>query len=232
MHSLDIFGQALLEYYHGLPVAQLQLHNQYGSPEPMPVDIFFRSEEEMPELELMALNLCSGKILDIGAGVGSHALALQNRAADVTALEISSAACGIMFERGVKHVLNKDIMGFRTEGFDSLLLLMNGIGLTGSLEGLRRFLNLAKSWLNPGGSLICDSSDISYLYADIPLPESKYFGELSYQYEYKGKFGNWFNWLYIDAQLLNTIAKQEGWTMEFLFDDQMDQYLARLTPVS
>lgn len=229
---MDIFGQALLDHYHGKLNSKLWLHNNYGHAEDMPVDVFFRNEDEMPELELLALSLCNGKILDIGAGVGSHALILQNKGADVTALEISSAACGIMHERGVQKCIHADILTFGGQKFDTLLLLMNGIGLVENLSGLRKFLSHAKTLINPGGTIIFDSSDISYLYEDIPFPEGKYYGEIAYQYEYKSQFGDWFNWLYIDADLLNKIATEEGWEMELLFDDGMDQFLVRLTPLS
>ena len=225
---MDVFGKSLLDYHHRELNSKLWLYNNYGPPEEMPVDVFFRPEDEMPELELVAMNLAAGKILDIGAGVGSHALALQNRGADVTALEISAAACEIMKARGINHVVNADIFSFKDERFDTLLLLMNGIGLTGTLAGLRKFLEYAKLLLNPGGCMIFDSSDISYLYEDIPLPADRYFGEIAYRYEYKGQFGDWFNWLYIDQDLLRKIAVSEGWTTEVLFEDEMDQYLVRL----
>lgn len=230
--QMDIFGQALLDYHYHKLTSRLWLHNNYGPPEDMPVDVFFRSEHDMPELELIALNLSHGKILDIGAGVGSHALALQNRGADVTALEISAAACGIMWDRGVQKIINADILTFSTGTYDTLLLLMNGIGLAGTLSGLAGFLAKAKTLLNPGGSLLFDSSNISYLYDDIELPREKYYGEISFRYEYKGQFGEWFNWLYIDADLLKTISEREGWEMELLFDDGMDQFLVRLKPVN
>lgn len=229
MNKMDIFGHVLQEYYEGASASKLWLHNNYGHPENMPIDIFFRDETEMPELELIALSFCRGKILDIGAGVGSHALLLQKRNVDVTASEISPLACEIMRTRGVKEVITGDIFHFSGRKFDMLLLLMNGIGLCGDLKGLLKFLVQAKTLLNPGGSLIFDSSDISYLYEDIPFPDGKYYGEISYQYEYKAQFGNWFNWLYIDKALLARITKEEGWKMDLLFEDDMDQYLVRLT---
>lgn len=228
---MDIFGQALLDYYYHKSDSKLWLYNSYGSPEEMPVDIFFRPEQEMPRLELLAMKFARGKILDIGAGVGSHALALQHKDKDVTALEISAAACGIMYERGISRVINADIFSFEGEKFDTLLLLMNGIGLTCTIDGLRKFLDHAKLLLNPGGSMIFDSSDISYLYDDVPLPENRYFGEIRYRYEYKGQSGDWFEWLYIDKGLLQEIATAAGWKTEFLFDDGMDQYLVKLSPL-
>lgn len=73
-----------------------------------------------------------------------------------------------------------------------------------------------------------DSSDISYLYEDNPLPVNKYFGELLYQYEYKGVLGDSFNWLYIDQQKLTEIANSTGWICQIIFADETDAYLARL----
>lgn len=229
---MDIFGQALLDYGQGDSDSKLWLHNSYGYKEEMPVDVFFRSETEMPELELLALSLCEGKVLDIGAGVGSHALILQNKAFDITALEISASACQIMKTRGVRNVINADVLQFSGDKFDTLLLLMNGIGLSGDLIGLNNFFNHARTLLNPGGALIFDSSDILYLYEDIPLPTDKYYGEISYRYEYKAQLGDWFKWLYIDADLLRKVASEAGWQMELLFEDGMDQFLVRLRQVT
>ena len=228
---MDIFGQALQDYYRGTVDSKLWLYNNYGHPEEMPVDVFFRQKDEMPELELLALSHCRGRILDIGAGVGSHALVLQERGVDVTALEISAQACDIMKDRGVKQVINGDFLSF-IYPYDTLVLLMNGIGLAGTVNGLRGVLRKFRTLLKPGGQLIFDSSDISYLYDDIPLPVGKYYGEIAYQYEYQSQFGDWFNWLYIDANFLNQVATEEGWKMDLLMDDEMDQFLVRLTPLS
>ncbi|RYY07402.1 MAG: class I SAM-dependent methyltransferase, partial [Sphingobacteriaceae bacterium] len=205
------------------------INNNYGEPEEMPVEVFFREQTDMPEAELLALHLCRGNILDIGAGAGSHALVLQERGFNVTALEISAGAAELMKKRGVKTVLQQDIFQYKTEKFDTLLLLMNGIGLAGNLAGLNRFLQHAKQLLLPGGQLLFDSSDLTYLYEDLPLPQNKYYGEISYQYQYKNQQSDWFNWLYIDQKTLLKTALQNGWNCDILYEDDMDLYLAKLT---
>ena len=225
---MDIFGTALSDYFTQGEGATLWINNSYDEPEEMPIAIFFRSSEEMPELELQALANCKGKVLDVGAGVGSHALFLQKEGIDVTAIDISAEAVNIMKQRGVKKAFVQDI--FSTEGkYNTLLFLMNGIGLTGTLAGFIHFLQQAKNLIHPTGQLLFDSSDISYLYEELPKPENKYFGELSYSYSYKEQQGNWFNWLYIDQETLIQMARENGWNCEILFDDGEDQYLARLT---
>lgn len=229
---MDVFGKALQDFYLTGECDKLWLYNSYGKPEDMPVDIFFRSGRKMPELEHYALSLCRGKILDIGAGVGSHALMLQSIGMDVTALEISGSACEIMNKRGVKQIINQDIFSFEKTQYDTLLLLMNGIGLCGNVDGFHKFLEHSKKLLNPGGQLIFDSSDISYLYTKANFPKESYFGEISYQYEYQSIKGDWFNWLYIDYKMLTVIADSTGWICEMIYEDDMDQYLVRMKPVS
>lgn len=225
---MDVFGNALQDQFDNGATGTLWLHNSYDEPEEMPVDIFFRTEEEMPDIELEALDMCEGRVLDVGGGAGSHALILQERGYDVIALDISATAVEIMKKRGVVNAVEGNIFNYQGEKFDTLLFLMNGIGLTGTFEGFKNFLNHAKSLLNEGGQLLFDSSDITYLYDDIEMPADKYYGEVSYQYEYKDQKGEWFNWLYIDPQLLKKTAKESGWECHLLFDDGQDQYLAEM----
>lgn len=228
---MDVFGEALKDQFTKPPAETLWVHNSYDEPEEMPVDIYFRNEDEMPELELKALDLCRGRVLDVGAGVGSHALILQKKGLDVTGMDISAAAVTIMKQRGLKQAIEGDILTYKpgSKKYDTLLFMMNGIGLTGSLPGLRSFLNRAKELIHTDGQLVFDSSDLSYLYLEIPFPESGYFGEVSFRYEYKSVKGNWFKWVYVDQKTLTDIAAETGWNTAVIFEDENDQYLARLT---
>ncbi|GEO11671.1 class I SAM-dependent methyltransferase [Segetibacter aerophilus] len=225
----DVLGQAISEFYSRQLPGKLWIHNKYGKKEEMPIATYFRGRAEMPDLELIALEKCKGKVLDIGAGAGSHTLLLQEKGLEVTALEISEKAVDVMRLRGVKKAIHQDVFSYAADPFDTLLLLMNGIGLTGSIEHLRQFLSHSKKLLKPSGQLIFDSSDVAYLHEhDIPEMDH-YYGEIMYRYEYKKQKTDWFKWLYIDQQLLSQIAEEEGWTTEILFEDEFDQYLAKLT---
>ncbi|RZK83145.1 MAG: class I SAM-dependent methyltransferase [Pedobacter sp.] len=226
---MDVFGEALKDQFLKPPAETLWVHNSYDEPEEMPVDIYFRDEEDMPELELKALDLCKGKTLDVGAGVGSHALILQRRGYDVTGMDISATAVTVMKQRGLKKVIEGNILTHLGEKYDTLLFMMNGIGLTGTIGGLTSFLQRVKDSLNPGGQLVFDSSDLSYLYQeDIQLPKNGYYGEVNFRYEYKGIKGNWFKWVYVDQETLKSIARKQGWITEIIFEDDSDQYLAKL----
>ncbi len=229
--SRDVYGDALFDYKEKGELSHpLLLHSSYGDIEEMPVEVFYRQDEDIPELEFIALSLCDGKVLDVGAGTGVHALYLQEKGFDVTALEISEIACNIMRERGVGKVVHGDFFQYGgEEKYDTLLFLMNGIGIAGTLEGFRKVLQHAKTLMSDRGQLLFDSSDISYLYEEykIKRPEH-YFGEINFQYEYKEQKGESFKWLYIDQQTLIKIAREEGWVVQILFEDENDQYLVRM----
>ena len=228
----DVFGQALWDYFRGQITEPLLLHTSYEAIEEMPITTFFRAPTDFPDLEKRALELCCGKILDIGAGAGSHALELERRGFDVTAMDQSQGAVKIMQERGLKKVVCGQIQDYKTNLlFDTLLLMMNGIGLAGELMELRPLLWHLKSFLKPGGQLLFDSCDITYLYQEQRIPHDRYYGEVDYCYEYKNDKGDWFRWLFVDQQTLEREARAAGWKTEIIYEDDLDQYLARLIAI-
>lgn len=225
----DVYGEALSDFFLQKDTLPLLLHASYGDTEEMPLDIFFREEEDFPELEQIALSLCDGKVLDVGAGVGGHSLYLQERGFVVDALEISQIACNIMRQRGVQHVVCADFFAYTGSRYDTLLFLMNGIGIAGGLDGFRSLLEHSEMLLSENGQLLFDSSDIAYLYRDYDIAKPKgYYGEIGYRYEYNGNQGSLFKWLYIDQRTLIKIGHEMGWVVQVLYEDENDQYLVRM----
>lgn len=223
----DVLGEALKDYQQGNDRYKLWIHNTYGRKEEMPVEIYFRSGKEMSPLELLALEGCAGDILDVGAAAGCHSLLLQQRKQCVTAMDISAGAVWVMQQRGIKKVVHADIFSWKKKQFDTLLFLMNGIGLAGTLDGLQTLLIHLKQLLKPGGHIIFDSSDIQYLFVKKERP-AHYYGEIDYRYAYRGKISGWFKWLYVDALTMQAIARDCGFIMEVLEEDASGQYLGRL----
>ncbi len=110
----------------------------------------------MPHLEKLALSECSGKILDVGAAAGCHSLILQENGLDTSAMEISELCCDVMLKRDIKQIIRNDFFHYSDKKFDTILLLMNGIGIAGNLNRLNEFLIKAGKLLNPGGKIIFD----------------------------------------------------------------------------
>ena len=227
---MDVYGKALKDFQSGTEDQTLILNTSYGEPEEMPVWYFFRSYDEMPEMEQMALSIADGDILDVGAGAGCHAMVLQQMNKNVTAIDTSATAVEIMLNDGLQRAVQADFFKYQGGQYDTIIMLMNGIGLVGSLDGFRNFLNHAQQLLKPDGQLIFDTSDIKYLYEDQALPTDKYYGQVSFQYEYQGIKGDWFDWIYLDENTLEDIAEECGWFVYYLYKDENDQYLVRMIP--
>jgi len=225
---INVFDRAVLDYFQRKSKGKLFIHNTYGEPDEMPLEVYFRSENELSDLETFALSFCEGRILDIGAGMGSLTLILQEKGYTIDALEVSATFCSIMQQRGVDNILHNDFMEGDLSGqYDTLLMMMNGFGLCGSLELLPALFKQLDKALAPMGQVIFDSSDLDYLYEG-EIPTDKYYGVMDYQYEYAGEKGEWFKWLYIDPATLGKLAKENGFLLQVLATEDTGQYLGRL----
>jgi SAM-dependent methyltransferase len=224
----QVFDAAVIDFFEKRAIDPLLINNKYGPVEELPLDIYFRDENNLNGLELYALSLCKGSVLDIGAGVGSLSIILQNKGIKVEALENSEICCEIMRSRGVEKVTFQDFYSISFEHkYDTLLLMMNGLGICQTLDNLPVFFTSLNRLLKSDGQVLFDSSDVHYLYDD-GIPEDTYFGEIDYQYEYRGQKGSWFKWLYVDIETLKQEAKKHGFQLQVLSEDANGQYLGRL----
>ena len=229
----DPFEQACWDYYLGDKEATIKIVSNKADDEIVPVSYFFREFNKMPQIEKLALDLCQGDILDIGAGSGCHSLELIKKGHLVSGLEIKKGLTELLAEQGLNNIYNADIFEFDDKHFDTLLLLMNGIGLVKDLDGLNRFLAKTRSILKPGGQILMDSSDLMYLYQEedgslkINLNE-RYYGEVEYKFVYRNKSGDLFKWLYVDFSTLSEYADKNGFRCELIYEDDHYNYLAKL----
>lgn len=229
----DPMGAAILDYQTKGKAGKLSILSSMFEEDEMPVKHLFRNLEEMPMLEQKALSLAKGKVLDVGAGAGCHALALQAQSIAVKAIDISPLSCEAMELRGVMDAECINLFDEHLEtGFDTILLLMNGTGIAGKIENLPALFNRLKALLNKGGQILIDSSDIKYIYEnedgsfDINL-NAAYYGEVDYQMVYKDVKGDSFDWLYVDFPLLKSIAESCGLHGELIAEGEHYDYLAR-----
>ena len=229
----DPMGRAIADYQLTGTADRLRVFSPMFDEDEIPLATLFRTYEKMPETERKALDMTRGKTLDVGAGSGCHSLVLQGRGVDVTAIDISPLSVETMRQRGVEKVVEQD---FFTIGgkYDTILMLMNGIGIVGTLERMPEFFRHLDKILATGGQVLCDSSDISYVFEDenglIEYPDTgHYYGELSYRMQYKDTIGEPFDWLYIDAETLRKEAEENGYAVEVVAVGEHFDYMARIT---
>jgi len=232
--KMDPMGRAIADYHKTKTASKLRVFSPMFEEDEIPLTTLFRSYKSMPEIERKAIDMAKGRVLDVGAGAGCHSLVLQERGVDVTAIDISPLSVGTMKERGVKKVFEQDFFTFTDQQYDTILMLMNGIGIVGTLERMPEFFKQLDKILAPGGQVLCDSSDISYVFEDedgmIDIPnEMSYYGEHSFQMQYKDTIGEPFDWLYIDADTLKQKAGRNGYAVEVVAEGEHYDYLARIT---
>lgn len=230
----DPMGAAIADYHKtgGKTKSKLKVFSPMFDDDEIPLFTLFRKFEEMPLLEKEALKRSEGKILDVGAGSGCHSLVLQEMGKEVTAIDISPYSIETMKERGVKNAELVDFWDIK-EQYDTVLMLMNGIGIVGTLNELPDFFKHINDILTPNGKVIVDSSDLCYLFEDedgiIELPDDEvYYGELIYQMQYKNIKGEEFPWLYIDADTLQKEALSYGFKVEIIKRGEHYDYLAEI----
>ena len=229
----DVFGAAVSDYFSKpSPSLSIKVVTQDIGTEKVPVEYLFRNLEKMPATEQTALHLSKGKVLDVGACAGAHAIILQEKGLDVLALEQSEKCCEILIARGIKSVFHGRIEDFNSSKFDTILLLMNGIGIAGSTECLVDWLLHLKSLLNENGQILLTSTDVSYLFMEadgsILLDLSgSYFGELNYNISYKNEYQE-FKWLFLDKDALSYYTEQAQLNIEFISEDEDGTFLAKL----
>ena len=228
-------GKAIADYYSYGKARKLRLFSPMFYEDEFPVATLFREYSDMPALEQIAIELAHGRILDVGAGAGCHTLELQSRGSNVTAIDISPASVETMRKRGVVHALLQDFYDVE-EQYDTILMLMNGIGIVGSLKDMEKFFTHLDKILAPDGKVLFDSSDICYVFEGedgiIELPNTPdYYGEILYTMQYGSEKGEEFKWLYVDADTMSEVAERYGYSFAIVKNGEHYDYLGSLTKV-
>lgn len=234
----DPMGHAIAHYHKNRTTEPLRVFSSMFDEDELPVPHLFRTFDEMNRLEQTALRMAQGRVLDVGSGAGCHALYLQERGLEVTSVDVSGLAIATQLERGVQEAVQADFFEHRfSQRFDTVLMLMNGIGICGALERLPQLFVRLDAILASGGCLLADSSDLSYIYEDedgtIDLSGVKgYYGEVDFRMQYGDIKGPLFHWLYIDETTLTAIARAAGYEAEVVCRGNHHDFLMQLKRMS
>jgi SAM-dependent methyltransferase len=223
--TMDLHGQAMLDYLNGEKDAYCILRRDDGIAYlPIYARQFFYPDG-LPAIDQIAVRHCVGRVLDIGAGAGSHSLAIHEKGINVTSVEISPKAVEVMRRRGVPYPIVGDVFDSYPAPFDTVLVILN-IGIVRNLAGLSRFLRHLDGLLTDSGRLITDSidprdsADESYRkYTQAKVAEGRYLGERTVRFEYKEETSDWFEWMHVDPVTLEEYVRKAGYVMEALAND-------------
>jgi SAM-dependent methyltransferase len=156
----DAFGQVLLacESAGGVRGAAFELiERSDGHLGAMDAARYFSPAEDWAATTRFACDQAKGRVLDVGAGAGRTALALQDRGHEVVALDISPGATDVCRRRGVRSTFTGTVFELAEgapEPFDSLLMLGNNLGLLGGAVQAPRLLDALASIARPGARIV------------------------------------------------------------------------------
>ena len=233
MNKKDPIGNAIWDYHTNDNPEDIVVESDLIEDDFLPIAHLMRTFDDFPKLEATAMKYCKGKTLDVGAAAGPHTKYLLEKGHEVTTLEISPFALRyleVVFPKA-KHY-STPILDFDKGKYDTILLLMNGIGLAGTFNGVSPFLKHIASLLAPGGSILCDSTDVQNVFEDeegalwVDL-NANYYGEFKFNMKYKDSESGWFNWVYVDLKNLEKFANEAGLDLTLLEDDE-NSFLVQL----
>lgn len=228
----DPIGFAIREFYESGIDRPIEVRINGKKDAPLLPSVFFRSYAKMKGYERLALRYCKGSVLDVGAAAGCHSMILQKRSLDVTALEISPLSCAVLSARGVKRVINESIFDVKGIEYNTILLLMNGLGMAGSEEGTAKLLKHLKRMLAHKGVILGDSTDILYNTMDVDSSfkeKEEYYGKVTFELKYDGVEADPFDWIYLDPALLSELCDKVGLNCQIIHRDEHFHYLAKIS---
>lgn len=226
---MDVIGEAMKTFQQSRRDTTLEISINHVVDESMPVSYFFRKLGSMGSIEQYSIEHSKGQILDVGAGAGCHSLELQAKGQKVTPIDLSINSVEVMKNRGLHQARVADVMT-ETGTYDTILLLMNGLGIGQTIKGTRKLLTHLKSLLTPEGQIFGDSTNISYMFDRGELEsQPHYFGEVTFGVSAKDIGEQEFPWIFIDSHELTAICNELDLNCEIIGSDDGFHYLSRIT---
>lgn len=224
---------ALMDHYRTGRPRQVSATRADGVCFEIDTEEYFTLDGELAELDSIALERCRGRVLDVGAGAGRHALALQSRGLEVVAIDVSPTCTKLCQMRGVRDACTLDVMSLDSDNnelgrFDTILFGMQTIGVAGGVAPLRRLLERLQTCMANGGEMLIDSSSLREAWGGDTADESVHAGEIVLSTRYRGWFGEPFPWLYVGREHLEEIANEAGLATDILATVGDGEFLAAL----
>jgi len=214
----DVWGLAFRHSHDGtLDACVLRRDDDVTEDVPEMIASYFGPPDEI-QLEL--LRGLSGRVLDVGCGVGRHLLWLQEHGIDAVGIDHSPGAVAVARERGCREVYlgSPATLNFPDDHFDAAIMFGNNAGIGGDIEGCSAMFARLQRWIRPGGRLITEGRNL--LQVDYPDHLAYYEanckagrppGQMRWRLECGGEVGDWFHLMLFDPETLEDLLTDAGW---------------------
>ncbi len=218
----DLFGQILLECHHAGEV-EFVYRRDDGYSDRVKASRYFSSRTALPAHHRCLINHAVGPVLDIAAGAGRHALALQELGLPVTAIDSSPGAIEVMKLRGVADTRRMDIheIDFSDKSFNTIMLMGNTLGLAANSIGIDELLTQFHKLTTPDGQVLIETSDYSATRNPLHLQYhernrqlNRYPGIITIREEYNGMCAPWLDLIFISLSDLRIACAKTNWRIK------------------
>jgi SAM-dependent methyltransferase len=215
----DAFGQAFLALQEDRASA-IVIERDDGLVELDPSDYF--SPPHGPLWDWIVTKV-GRRILDIGAGAGRAALALQAMGNEVLALDVSPGAVEVCRRRGVISTFEgtvHDLAATRPAPFDSFISMGNNLGFLASPAEAVGFLDALRTMAHPDSALAGTMLDpyvtdepVHLAYHEANRAAGRMSGEVRFRVRFERLATPWFSRLWACREELAQVAGMAGWRL-------------------
>lgn len=216
----DAFGMALLGHM-GQEDGWHVVERDDGRVYPIDAAVYFREPADWPEEELRVLDHIQGRVLDIGAGAGRHAVELQRRGHEVFALDVSAGAIAVCQGRGIGNTFTGTIDEFDDDaGFDTFLFGGNNLGLLANPPSASRMLDRLTALARPGARIVGTCRDPydtdnpeNLRYHELNRSRGRQAGQTRLRVRYHAVATPWFDYWFMSRSELQSVTEPHGWSL-------------------
>ena len=199
---------------------------------------YFAAPPDWPAYERRMLDRLDGPTLDIGAGAGRFALALQERGVPVTGLDTSPGAVRVCAARGVRATVCAAVQRHAADAagaYDRFVLAGNNLSLLGSAQAAPGFLAALAAMAAPGAIVVAQGSDpyatddrdhLAYHERNRRL--GRMGGQLRLRVRHRMLATDWFDYLFLTPDELTELLRDTDWTLSEVDDSEPPAYVAVL----
>jgi SAM-dependent methyltransferase len=198
--------------------------------------IWFSKYEKWLDVEKKAMKYVKGRrVLDIGCGVGRHALYLQKeKGFEVLGIDTSPLAIKICKLQGLRKAKVQSVTQFaleetirRKKSFDTILMLGNNFGLFESFRRARWLFQRFHRMTSDDASIIAQSMDpykkthehAHVMYYKLNRMKGRLPGQTRMRIRYKNHKGRWFDYLFVSKKEMENIVNGTGrWKIKRFLD--------------
>ncbi|HET8662618.1 MAG TPA: methyltransferase domain-containing protein [Micromonosporaceae bacterium] len=184
-----------------------------------------------------ALDRLDGHVLDVGAGAGRVALALQERGTPVTALDISPGAVEVATRLGVWDTVCATVDDHARSGsrYDTFAFFGNNLGLLESPRRAPVLLAALAELARPGARIVAQGTDpygttdpAHLAYHQRNRDRGRMPGQLRIRVRYEDLTTAWFDYLLCSVDELTGLVQDSPWRVGAVDDADAPVYVAEL----